>query len=100
MGPWKSDNKPPVRVVCVMSLSLTHDHDWSAHYRKEGILILSGGLIVHNLRNLQSFVKETADQPVIQFNDAVTSAISVTDVSVFPRTSAHTIPYSILLPEA
>ena len=98
MGPRKSDNKPPVRAVCAMALSLAHD--WNVHHRKEGILVLSGGLIVHNLRNLQSFVKETADPPVIQFNDAVTSAISVTDVSVFPRTSAYTIPHSILLPEA
>ena len=53
----------------------------TAHYRKEGILILSGGLTVHNLLNLPSFVQETADPPVVQFNDAVTSAISVTDVS-------------------
>ena len=53
----------------------------TAHNRKEGILILSGGLTVHNLRNLQSFVQETADPPVIQFNDAVTSAISVANVS-------------------
>ena len=65
-----------------MYLSLTHDHDWTAHHSKEGILILSGGLIVHNQRNPQSFVKETADPPVIQFNDAVTSAISVADVSL------------------
>jgi aromatic ring-opening dioxygenase catalytic subunit (LigB family) len=50
--------------------------------RKEGILILSGGLTVHNLRNLQSFVRETADPPVVQFNDTVNSAVSVADPGV------------------
>jgi aromatic ring-opening dioxygenase catalytic subunit (LigB family) len=67
-----------VRVLCDSSVS---DHDWIVHRRKEGILILSGGLTVHNLRNLQSFVRETADPPVVQFNDTVNSAVSVADVS-------------------
>jgi len=47
--------------------------------RKEGILILSGGFTIHNLRHLESFNPETASLPFHQFNDAVTSAISVSD---------------------
>ena len=74
----------------------------TAHNRKEGILMLSGGLTVHNLRNLQSFVQETADPPVIQFGDAVTSAISVADVSFFSdllRIQSHT-QFCCLKPDA
>ncbi|KAN0141122.1 Extradiol ring-cleavage dioxygenase, class III enzyme, subunit B [Lactarius tabidus] len=64
--------------------SLSPEGNWAlgkaiASLRKEGILILSGGLTVHNLRNLESLVQETADRPCIQFNDAVNSAISVAD---------------------
>jgi aromatic ring-opening dioxygenase catalytic subunit (LigB family) len=50
-------------------------------HREEGILILSGGLTVHNL---QDFAPETAKPLVREFNDAVSSAISISDVSV-PR---------------
>lgn len=76
--------------------------DWTAHHREEGILILSGGLTVHNLRNPQSFVQETADPPVVQFNDAVNSAISVADVS-FLRNGMPPIDFrtqSYLKPDA
>jgi len=64
--------------------SLSPEGNWAlgkaiASLRKEGILILSGGLTIHNLRNLESFSPETASLPFRQFNDAVTSAISVSD---------------------
>ena len=68
-----------MRGVCDMSV---FDHDWTEHHRKEGILILSGGLTIHNLRDRESFAPDTASLPFHQFNDAVNSAISVSDVSV------------------
>ena len=52
--------------------------------REEGILILSGGLSVHNLRDRTSLVPETANSLVRDFNGAVSSAISISDVSVPP----------------
>ena len=78
MGAWQSDHKAPVRAVCDI---LVFDHVWIEHNRKEGILILSGGFTIHNLRDIESFTPETASLPIRQFNDAVTSAISVSDVS-------------------
>jgi aromatic ring-opening dioxygenase catalytic subunit (LigB family) len=48
-------------------------------------LILSGGLTVHNLRDVTSFTPGTASPLVLEFNDAVSSAISVSDVSVPPE---------------
>jgi aromatic ring-opening dioxygenase catalytic subunit (LigB family) len=56
--------------------------------REEGILILSGGLTVHNLQDRTSFTQETAKPLVRDFNDAVSSAISISDVSVLPHPSA------------
>ena len=50
--------------------------------REEGILILSGGLTVHNLQDRTSFTPETANAPTREFSDAVSSAISVSDVSI------------------
>ena len=82
MGAWQGDHEPQVRAGCDI---LDFDHDWTEHHRKEGILILSSGLTIHNLRNLESFVPETASLPIRQFNDAVNSAISVSDVSVLPN---------------
>jgi aromatic ring-opening dioxygenase catalytic subunit (LigB family) len=63
---------------------LRADHDCLDHHhtREEGILVLSGGLTVHNLRDPASFVPETANPLVRGFNDAVSSAISISDVSV------------------
>jgi aromatic ring-opening dioxygenase catalytic subunit (LigB family) len=59
------------------------------HTREEGILILSGGLTIHNLRDPASFVPETANPLVREFNDAVSSAISISDVSVPFGVSQH-----------
>ncbi|KAF8267568.1 Extradiol ring-cleavage dioxygenase class III enzyme subunit B [Lactarius quietus] len=66
--------------------SLSPEGNWAlgkaiTSLRKEGILILCGGLTLHNLRSLDSYVPETASLPVRQFNDAVSSAISVSDPS-------------------
>ena len=63
-------------------------------------MILSGGMTVHNLQNMQSFVPETADPPVIQFNDAVTSAVSVADVSFSQKSLIISRTQSCLKPDA
>jgi aromatic ring-opening dioxygenase catalytic subunit (LigB family) len=52
------------------------------HSREEGILVLSGGLTVHNLQDRTSFAPETANPLVREFNDAVSLAISLSDVSI------------------
>jgi len=64
--------------------SLSPEGNWNlgkaiAKLRDEGILILSGGLTVHNLQDRTCFVPETAKPVVREFNDAVSSAISVSD---------------------
>jgi aromatic ring-opening dioxygenase catalytic subunit (LigB family) len=51
--------------------------------RKEGVLILSGGLTVHNLRNMASFFEDTAGPLPKQFDQALLDAVSVTDVRAF-----------------
>ncbi|KAH9180351.1 Extradiol ring-cleavage dioxygenase class III enzyme subunit B [Lactarius sanguifluus] len=66
--------------------SLSPEGNWAlgkaiTSLREEGILILSGGLTTHNLRDWASFAPETASPPFHRFNDAVASAISVSDVS-------------------
>ncbi|KAN0140662.1 Extradiol ring-cleavage dioxygenase class III enzyme subunit B [Lactarius tabidus] len=64
--------------------SLSPEGNWAlgkavSKLREEGILILSGGLTVHNLRELESFDPESASLPSRPFNDAVSSAISVAE---------------------
>jgi len=64
--------------------SLTPEGNWAlgkaiTSLRNEGILILSGGLTVHNLQDPASFHPGTASLPFHRFNDAVASAISVSD---------------------
>jgi aromatic ring-opening dioxygenase catalytic subunit (LigB family) len=54
-------------------------------------LILSGGLTVHNLQDRTSFAPETANPLVREFNDAVSSAISISDVSVPPCEIVHLV---------
>lgn len=48
--------------------------------RKEGILVLSGGLTVHNVRDMTSFSPSTAKPVYTEFNDAIMAAIVVPDV--------------------
>ncbi|KAH9060062.1 Extradiol ring-cleavage dioxygenase class III enzyme subunit B [Lactarius vividus] len=69
--------------------SLSPEGNWAlgkaiTSLREEGILILSGGLTIHNLGDRASFVSETASLPYRLFNDAVASAISVSDSRLKP----------------
>jgi len=64
--------------------SLSPESNWNlgkaiAKLRDEGILVLSGGLVIHNLQDRTCFLPETANPLVREFNDAVSSAISVSD---------------------
>lgn len=44
--------------------------------------MLSGGLTMHNLRDFSSFAPSTAGPGHKSFSDAVTSAISISDVRI------------------
>lgn len=49
--------------------------------RDEGILVLSGGLTAHNLRDRRSFSPTTASENHKAFDAAMHSAIKIDDVS-------------------
>lgn len=49
--------------------------------REEGILVLSGGLTAHNLRDRRSFSPATATENHKAFDAAMHSAINIVDVS-------------------
>jgi aromatic ring-opening dioxygenase catalytic subunit (LigB family) len=51
-------------------------------HREEGILVISGGLTIHNLQDRTSFIPSIANPLVREFNDAVSSAISISNVSI------------------
>ncbi|VDB94129.1 unnamed protein product [Peniophora sp. CBMAI 1063] len=50
-----------------------------AKLREEGILVISGGLTVHNLRDFGAFHPDTANQRARAFSDAVTEALPIQD---------------------
>ncbi|KII88713.1 hypothetical protein PLICRDRAFT_41929 [Plicaturopsis crispa FD-325 SS-3] len=50
-----------------------------AKLREEGILVLSGGLLVHNLRDFSAFNEETADAIYKEFDRAILDAITIPD---------------------
>jgi aromatic ring-opening dioxygenase catalytic subunit (LigB family) len=49
--------------------------------RSEGILLLCGGLTIHNLRDRSCFDETKAADIYKQFDNAVTQAVQVRDVS-------------------
>jgi aromatic ring-opening dioxygenase catalytic subunit (LigB family) len=53
----------------------------AAQLRKEGYLVLSGGLIIHNLRDFATFSEETAPESAKAFNKACLDAVVIEDVS-------------------
>ena len=83
--------KAIAKLRCVCSFFFSSSFDSSSVlprialllcHRDEGILVLSGGLAIHNLQDRTCFLPETANPLVREFNDAVSSAISVSDVSI------------------
>ena len=52
-----------------------------AKLREEGILVISGGLTVHNLRDFGSFHPETANPRARAFSEAVSQALPIQNVS-------------------
>ncbi|KAG1756238.1 Extradiol ring-cleavage dioxygenase class III enzyme subunit B [Suillus paluster] len=48
--------------------------------REEGILILAGGLTIHNLRNLKQFAEQLASPDVQMFDQAITMAASKSEL--------------------
>lgn len=48
--------------------------------RSEGVLVLSGGLTIHNLRNRAAFGESTCPEPIKQFEQALVEAVSLADV--------------------
>ncbi|KAA1474852.1 Extradiol ring-cleavage dioxygenase class III enzyme subunit B [Dentipellis sp. KUC8613] len=62
--------------------SLSPETNWAIgqavkQLRKEGILVLAGGVTVHNLRDFASFSPDTARENQRAFSDAVTNAMAV-----------------------
>ena len=52
-----------------------------AKLRQEGILVIAGGLTVHNLRDFGSFHPDTANPRAVDFSEAVSQALPIEDVS-------------------
>ncbi|KAF8894405.1 Extradiol ring-cleavage dioxygenase, class III enzyme, subunit B [Infundibulicybe gibba] len=73
----------PIIQVSIES-SLSPEDNWAlgkavAQLRREGILILSGGLTIHNLRERACFVPKTARPIYKEFDQAVLDAVSIVD---------------------
>lgn len=71
-------------VQVSIDASMRPDTNWAlgkavAQLRAEGILVLSGGLVLHNLRDSESFAPQTARPQHHAFNDAVVAAAGVKD---------------------
>ncbi|KAI0029729.1 Extradiol ring-cleavage dioxygenase, class III enzyme, subunit B [Vararia minispora EC-137] len=71
-------------ISASMDSTLTATANWAigaavARLREEGVLVLSGGLTVHNLRSFADFTPDTASEPVKAFSEAVTQAIAISD---------------------
>jgi aromatic ring-opening dioxygenase catalytic subunit (LigB family) len=72
-------------IAASLDSNLTGSANWAvgaavAQLRKEGVLVLAGGLTAHNLRDLTSFAPDTASGAMHAFHDAVTGAIAISDV--------------------
>jgi aromatic ring-opening dioxygenase catalytic subunit (LigB family) len=88
-GNWAL-GKAITSLRCVQCIMTVFEHGYIERvYRNEGVLILSGGATIHNLGQLEGFNPEIASLPYHQFNDAVTSALSVSDVSSLQKSRPH-----------
>ncbi|TFK42759.1 Extradiol ring-cleavage dioxygenase, class III enzyme, subunit B [Crucibulum laeve] len=73
----------PIVQVSIES-NLKPEDNWSigkavSQLREEGILVLSGGLTAHNLRDRASFTPETARPSHKAFDKAIHDAVNITD---------------------
>ncbi|KAH9842859.1 Extradiol ring-cleavage dioxygenase class III enzyme subunit B [Rhodofomes roseus] len=75
----------PIAQVSIDS-SLSAEKNWAVGkaveaLRREGILVISGGLLVHNLRDFSSFAEKTAGGQVKEFDRAILDAVTVPDAT-------------------
>ncbi|KAF9036895.1 Extradiol aromatic ring-opening dioxygenase [Hymenopellis radicata] len=68
----------PVVQVAIDS-SMKPEDNWRLGKQTEGILVLSGGLTIHNLRDMSSFAPESAKPVIKDFDKAVLDAVTVPD---------------------
>ncbi|KAJ7445760.1 Extradiol ring-cleavage dioxygenase, class III enzyme, subunit B [Mycena galericulata] len=79
------DNFTDIPIVQVsIDSSLSPEKNWAlgkavSKLREEGILILSGGLIIHNLRDIGSFAPQSAKPEQKEFDKAMLASVSVAD---------------------
>ncbi|KAL1707444.1 Extradiol ring-cleavage dioxygenase, class III enzyme, subunit B [Schizophyllum commune] len=64
--------------------SLSPQKNWAvgevvSQLRREGILVLAGGLTAHNLRDVASFAPQSAKPVHLEFNEAIHKAVGITD---------------------
>jgi len=79
-----------LRSAAVLHVSFCYDNaDWLIYYREEGILILSGGLTAHNLRDTSSFSPITAKPIHKEFDKAILDAVSVPNVRLALVVHSH-----------
>jgi hypothetical protein len=77
-------------VEVSMDDSYRPDDEWALGaavraLRQEGLLVLSGGLTIHNLRDFSSFSEAHAAEKYKVFDKAVLDAVTIQDVCVISR---------------
>jgi len=75
----------PIVQVSIDS-SLSPEKNWAVGktveaLRREGILVVSGGLVVHNLRDFSSFAEKSAGGLVREFDRTILDAVTLSDAS-------------------
>jgi aromatic ring-opening dioxygenase catalytic subunit (LigB family) len=74
-------------VEASIDSTLSPDGNWKigkavAALRKEGILVLSGGLPIHNLRDFSTFHPDTTKPVLHEFHKAILDAVSRSEVRI------------------
>lgn len=76
LGTWKGHHETQVTTTDLLCVTVAY----SIH-REEKVLILSGGLTIHNLRDFSGFSEATAKPQYRAFDSAILDAVVKTDVS-------------------